>query len=498
MLKRFFMIACAASAVLIGSIALAKHADLAGVWYTPSSAQLRAELEGYLRGAEEIKLEGDLIGVIAPHAGFVYSGPVAAYAYKQVMAKKPEVVIILGFSHRRYFSGKIAVFTDKTFITPLGKAEIDMRLSEKLIAFHEDIMPLPQAFSSENSIEMEVPFAQVAAKDARLVLIAACDQKEEVARLLADALYNALRDEKSFVIVMSTDLSHYLPYKAAVEKDKRTIDALKKFDPDAFYRESLKERHELMCGYGSTYAGMLACKKLGANEFKVLKYANSGDTSGVKDRVVGYLSAAFIKTELSKESRGLVKKEEGEMLNAMQRKELLKIARDTIEHYLETGKRLDVETSDEALKEDMGAFVTLHEDGQLRGCIGNMVARGPLYLAVRDMAIASSTEDPRFPRVRVEELKDIDIEISALSPMRRISDPEKIEMGKHGVMVKMGWRSGVYLPQVADETGWTREEFMNSLCAHKAGIPKDAWKTGKCEIYIFTAEVFGEKDIKGE
>ncbi|MFH1552536.1 MAG: AmmeMemoRadiSam system protein A [Candidatus Omnitrophota bacterium] len=185
------------------------------------------------------------------------------------------------------------------------------------------------------------------------------------------------------------------------------------------------------------------------------------------------------------------------MLDQAQRSALLKIARRTMRHYLETGKRLDVETEDETLKQDMGAFVTLHKGGQLRGCIGNMTAAAPIYLTVRDMAIAAATEDPRFTPVTIDEMDEVDIEISALSPMKKIDDYNQIEIGRHGVMVRRGLRAGVYLPQVAHETGWDREQFMNSLCAHKAGIPMDAWKRGECEIYIFTAEVFGEKS-KGD
>ena len=191
--------------------------------------------------------------------------------------------------------------------------------------------------------------------------------------------------------------------------------------------------------------------------------------------------------------KGQGKEEEDEMFTGDQKKKLLKMARDTIHHYLETGEALEVE-SDEAFMEEMGAFVTLHKSGQLRGCIGHIVGDKPFYLTVRNMAIASAVEDPRFPSVRLDELDDIDIEISALSPMKKIDDYNEIQIPGHGVMVRRGWQSGVYLPQVATETGWDREEFMNSLCAQKAGIPMDAWKTGECEIYVFTAEVFGEKD----
>ncbi len=275
-------------------------------------------------------------------------------------------------------------------------------------------------------------------------------------------------------------MCHYLSYETANKQDERTIEAIKAFDPGAFYDYSLESQHELMCGYGAVYAVMDACKRLGADEVEVLKYANSGDTLGSKDKVVGYLSAAFLD------------KGEG-MFNQAQKKELLKIARNSIEQYLENRKKPDVETDDNLLRQNMGAFVTLQKHGQLRGCIGNMSAIKPLYLTIRDMAIAAAVQDTRFSPVTLAEMEDIDIEISALSPMEKIDDYKKIEAGKHGVLVQMAGRSGVYLPQVAVETGWNRDEFMNSLCAQKAGIPQNAWKTGQCDMYIFTAEVFGEK-----
>jgi len=140
----------------------------------------------------------------------------------------------------------------------------------------------------------------------------------------------------------------------------------------------------------------------------------------------------------------------------------------------------------------MGVFVTLRKNNQLRGCIGNIIGTNPLYLGVKNMAIAAATQDYRFTTVTKEELEDIQIEISVLSPLKQITNIEEIILGKHGVLVKDGYRSGVYLPQVATETGWNKEEFMNSLCGQKAGMELDAWKSGKCEIYIFSAEVFEE------
>jgi AmmeMemoRadiSam system protein A len=186
------------------------------------------------------------------------------------------------------------------------------------------------------------------------------------------------------------------------------------------------------------------------------------------------------------------------LLSDKQRKELLKLARKTLALYARNAETLKIETDDLNLKEIRGTFVSLHKNGKLRGCIGNIVGTKPLYLGIIDMSISSGFEDSRFSPITEAELSEIDIEISVLSPLEKIENSIKIIMGKHGVLVKNGSSSGVYLPQVASETGWSREEFMNSLCRDKAGISPDAWKTGEAEIYIFTAEVFGEKEVRNE
>jgi len=141
----------------------------------------------------------------------------------------------------------------------------------------------------------------------------------------------------------------------------------------------------------------------------------------------------------------------------------------------------------------MGAFVTLHEEGELRGCIGNMVGHGPLYQTVADMAIEAATGDPRFSSLSPEELNKINIEISVLSSMKKVSDHNEVKIPGHGVLIRCPSGSGVYLPQVATECRWNKEEFLTSLCAHKAGLRPDAWKDPSTEIYVFNAEVFGEK-----
>lgn len=504
MRKTGFFVIIFVALIFASGVSFAKYSDLDGAWYPSSPATLKAELEKYLSEAHIPKIEGEIIGVLAPHAGVGASGPVAAYAYNAVSEKDPATVIIVGFSHKTYLPGKIAVLTDDSFLTPLGKIFTDQAISKKFLNYSNNFQSLAQVFDSENSIELEVPFIQMSAKNAKIVALAMCDQNKDTADILAAALSDILKNEKSYVIIASSDMCHYLPYSEAAYRDARTIANIRKFAPDEFYSFSEGEEHSVMCGYGTVYSVMKASQSLGADKVEILKYGNSGDTIGSKNSVVGYVSAVFIDSKAhgtKDEGRGTIDEgrqtrdevKEGGMLTQTEKQELLKIARDSIKNYLEKRKKLEVTTQDEFLKQEMGAFVTLHKNGELRGCIGHMVATEPLYLTVRDMAIAAAVDDPRFPSVGANELKDIDIEISVLSPMKKVASYKDIEIPKHGVLVKRGWASGVYLPQVAEETGWSREEFLTSLCAQKAGMPADSWKTGDCELYVFTAEVFGEK-----
>ncbi|MDD4957181.1 MAG: AmmeMemoRadiSam system protein B [Candidatus Omnitrophica bacterium] len=500
MVIRAVLCMCVTVVFLSGGTVHAKNADLAGSWYTDSPAFLKKELDTYMSQADVQDVDGEVYAVLVPHAGLKFSGPVAAYAYKLLQKAGPEVVIVVGFTHRLFAPGTIAVLDDDRIVTPLGDIEIDKELTGKLISSGPKFIGSKDIFDSENSIEMQFPFIKHALPGTKAVFVAMEDQGLKSCESLINALYDVIKgSEKKMIVIASSDMSHYLPYDVGDKIDAMTTEVIRQMDPAKFYGFNMLNEQQLMCGYGAAYTVMSLAKQLGANKFLVLERANSGDTSGVKEKVVGYLSGAFVRVAEDKVADPVAvvsiqdKAEGGDMLNAGERKELLKIARDSIGHYLKTGRRYEPVVDDADLGEEMGAFVTLHENGELRGCIGNMMARGPLYLTVRDMAVAAATEDPRFHAVKEGELAAIDIEISVLSPLRKVASADEVEVGKHGVLVRMGPRSGVYLPQVATETGWGKEEFMNSLCGQKAGIPYDAWKTGKCEIYVFTAEVFGEK-----
>jgi len=187
-----------------------------------------------------------------------------------------------------------------------------------------------------------------------------------------------------------------------------------------------------------------------------------------------------------------------ELLNKNQKKELLDIARQTVENYVREGKIPEFKIKDERLKKKEGAFVTLHKDGQLRGCIGQIIPSDqPLWEVVRDMATAACSEDYRFNPVAKNDLDKLDYEISVLSVPKKIESWQDIKLGEHGVIAEKGRQGGVFLPQVATETGWDLEEFLSQLCSQKAGLDPDCYKkTGDVKLKIFTAQVFSEKNIK--
>ena len=457
---------------------------VAGSFYPAESILLSGLVMNYLNDARPETVSGDIIALISPHAGYVYSGPVAAYGYKAISGRRYDTVVIIGISHHAIFDG--VAYLDKDFYrTPLGDVPIDLEFTRKLARAEKDTLcKNPQAYEEEHSAEVEIPFLQMSLKDFKIVVLLMGGPGPDYATSvkLARGLVKVIKESgKKVLIVASSDLSHYYEYNDAIAKDRVTLSELLNFDALRF-ADAVSARECELCGSAPVTTALIAGKDLGADKIQILKYANSGDTAGDKSRVVGYASAVIYKY-----------KEEEIMLNSGQKNKLLDIARKTVESYVRDKKIPDFKEIDPGLLGKEGAFVTLHKKGELRGCIGNIIGIQPLWMTVRDMAVESSTRDPRFEPVAPEELKDIKIEISVLSQPKSVQDINEIKMGIHGVIVKRGMNSGVFLPQVATETGWSRDEFLSNLCAHKAGLPADAWKDKKTELYTFTAQVFGEE-----
>lgn len=466
-----------------------KEPNVSGQFYTADPTDLSSQIEEFISAAEVSPYDKHIDMIIAPHAGYMYSGGVAAYGFKAVSQNSYKTIVVLAPSHYVSFDG-IAIWEKGGFKTPLGVVDVDEPFTAKLMASHEKFYFAPQAFEEEHSLEVEIPFLQKVFQDFKIVPVIMGQPTFEILEEFAKSLQKAIGDRKDVLIVVSTDLSHYHDDKKARQMDQGAIAAIKAMNIEKIWEEGHRKTIE-MCGLVPVTAALLYAREKGLKHVDVLQYANSGDVTGDRDRVVGYTSIVIYNGGKSP------LEEEGSSLTLAQKRRLVAIAKETINSYVRTGKAPEITETDPRLLKEEGTFVTIHKDGQLRGCIGNIFGKGPLCMLVRDMAISSATKDPRFPPVKETELDSLEIEVSVLSKPRVIKNVDEIQLGVHGVIVSQGPRYyGVFLPQVADETGWSKEKFLSELCSQKAGLSPDAWKDPKTKIEIFTAEVFSEKDVR--
>ncbi|MDD5629090.1 MAG: AmmeMemoRadiSam system protein B [Elusimicrobia bacterium] len=468
-----------------------KPAALAGSWYPADRAELSALLDRFFSQVKSTPKGVDIGAIVSPHAGLAFSGPVAAYGFKAAQARKVSTVVILAPSHH-FSSAGASIWPDGAFLTPLGRVEVDAELAQKLtesdprFGFRSDVFAGGPG-QPENSVETQLPFIQKAFPGAKIVpIIVGFPADLDVLRSLARALAGALAGRDDVLVDVSVDQSHFHPETEARAIDARGLKAISEMDFDRFWAGHARGEMEVD-GFHTVAAAMLYAQAAGYAKAKVLRHATSADLSGDRSRVVGYASIMFYRTHKPKD-RGVAP------LSPAQRSRLLTIARSTVEAFVKTGRAPEVAESDRRLNGEEGAFVTLQKHGRLRGCIGNILGRGPLYKTVRAMAVAAAAEDPRFSPVSADELKDIDIEISVLSKPRAVKSADEVVLGRHGVIVRRGFAGGVFLPQVATETKWSKERFLSELCAQKAGLPEDCWKDPGTTLEVFTAEVFGEKE----
>ncbi len=471
---------------------------VAGQFYPGDPVALSKQLTDFFAKAGKEPIPGKVVALISPHAGYMYSGQVAAYAYKLLEGHSFETVVVISPSHIAYFKGA-SIYNGGFYETPLGTIPVDTAVAGEIADACQRVLLSNKGHGSvggrgEHALEVELPFLQLVLGKFKLVPIVVGDQDLATCEALAEALIKALKG-KSALIVASTDLSHFHPYDEAVRLDNMVMDHVNSFDPKGLFADLTSGACEA-CGGGPVIATMLAAKGLGANKAKVLKYANSGDVSGDKSSVVGYMAAVMYDTGSIWKGEKKSEKENVKVelnLSEDDKKTLMHIARTTIEHKVRDKKVPAFEVNSPILKEKRGAFVTIHKQGQLRGCIGYIEAIKPLYVTIQEMAEAAACNDRRFPPVSSEELDLLDLEISVLTPLERIQDVNEIQIGKHGILLKKGYHQGVFLPQVATEQGWDRTTFLNQIC-YKAGIPdENCWKGKDAEIFVFSAEVFEEK-----
>jgi AmmeMemoRadiSam system protein B/AmmeMemoRadiSam system protein A len=456
-----------------------------GAFYPDDPAELQAMVDGFLSQSRQLPQEP--LVLIAPHAGYVYSGAVAGTAFRQLQGREYDAIVVLGTNHYTAGLEKMAIWPSGAYSTPLGLMPIDSQLAQAIIEAAPDHFVVDRkAQLPEHSIEVELPFLLRTVGPVPFVPILVSQPTLEGCKLLADVLASALEGRRALIVV-STDMSHYPNYQDAVQVDASTLLAIASLDPEAVIRNTriwmargVDNLFCTLCGEGPTLAAMTAARRMGATRTTILQYANSGDVPhGDENQVVGYGAVMFWRGETA-------------ILDQGQQQWLLQLARETLEQYLDTGTVPMYTREEPALLQPSGAFVTLKKRGQLRGCIGNMHANLELCNTVREMAVAAATKDRRFEPVSAEELSELTIEISVLSPFEYLGDPTEVQVGRDGLYASWGPYSGVLLPQVATEQGWGRKEFLNQVCL-KASLPQDAWQQGAI-LYRFQAQVFSEEE----
>jgi hypothetical protein len=482
------------------------QSTLAGTWYSADEAHLRAELAGYLAAVPDSSLK-HVIAIIQPHAGYAYSGPTAAYGIKAVAKGDYDRVMVLAPTHRVNMPNRASVADVTHYATPLGEIPMDRATVGALLEY-PFIDYVPMAHQGENSVEMQIPILQAQLEDFSLVTVVVGQLDEQATRQIAEALLQQV-DEKTLLVV-SGDFTHYgrrfdyLPFAVSEAPQK-----LKELDMGAFEEIRSKNMpgwYRYLAQTGATICGQYAIGVLLAMlpesaTVELLHYTSSGELTGDWANSVSYVSAAVTGRwpertggPVGKENTMKAEQDEPALFTPEEEKALLKLARGTIEYYLKHGSKpspedLGVDITP-AMNQVMGTFVTLHKNGQLRGCIGEILPRRELYRAVMDRALSAAFEDPRFPAVKTVEMDDIEVEISALTPPKSVASYEDIVIGRHGMILQKGFRSAVFLPQVAPEQGWGLEETLTHL-SMKAGLRPDEWREG-CSYEVFEATVFGE------
>jgi AmmeMemoRadiSam system protein B/AmmeMemoRadiSam system protein A len=460
-------------------------------WYPADATELTIMVDQMLAKAKKTGINGTIIGLVSPHAGYFYSGHVAANSYALLKGSNIKRVVVIAPSHISAFDG-VSIYDGDAYATPLGNIQIDHNFADKLVKRSPLIKRSAKGHDEtymgrgEHSLEAQLPFLQRVLKEFKLVPIIMGEQDYRTCRELGIALAEIVKPGET-IIAASSDLSHFHSYDQAVKLDRSVIRSIEEWDYFNLSR-NLQGRIWEACGGGPIIATMIAAERVGATQAKLIQYANSGDTAGGnRESVVGYAAIAFIK-EIKTSSRI----EHPFQISEAEQKKLLEIAKKSVETMIKERKIYKCTADDfETLNQERGAFVTLKKEGNLRGCIGYTAPIKPLYQTVQEAAISAATKDPRFSPVSREELDDLNYEISVLSPFTHVQDINQIEIGKHGLLIKYGSREGLLLPQVATEQGWDLDTFLQHTCL-KAGLPNETWKDQEADIFKFSAFVFGE------
>lgn len=489
---------------------------VAGSFYSASPAELGGQVDALLREARRAPVPGgDLVGAVVPHAGYVFSARCAASVYALLRSNQFDRVIVIGPSHHLPFAGLGLPHAGMTaYRTPLGDVPIATGACARLAAT-PGFVRLPREAGPEHCLEVQLPFLQRALARFELVPILCGAVRADSVGAYAAAVAGLL-DGRTLVLA-SSDFTHYgpnygfVPFEADAKlRLMQLLDAAAgsaaALDLDAFQRHC-RETGDTVCGERPIEIVIDAMRRSGrASRGAVLDRYTSGDVAGDYRNSVSYAAIGFFggtnaaapaspagaterSTEMKQNGTNAASAEFG--ISAAGQKRLLEIARQSIAAHLKDGRASAPSVSDAELQAPAAVFVTLTQQGRLRGCIGTTEPRAPLHQAVSQLAQAAAFEDGRFRPLSAEELPRTHIEISVLSPLRRVKSADEIQPKTHGVVVRRGYRSGLFLPQVWEHFE-RKEDFMGELCQQKAGLSPDAWKDPATELYVFTVFAFEE------
>jgi MEMO1 family protein len=482
---------------------------VAGQFYEGDAAALERHVRNLLGAARPQSGAGTLVAGVAPHAGYVFSGRCAAALYAHAASNRYTRVIILAPSHHAAFEGVGLPDPNlDAYRTPLGDVPIAREVCRALAAA-EGFRPQPGADAPEHAIEVHLPFLQLAAGRFELVPLLCGRVPPDRVPALAAALVPWLGSNT--LLIASSDFTHYGPnyqYLPFARDVPATLHAwlddasgrIAALDAEAFVRHC-DETGDTICGETPIRLLLATLKHADPRpKGRVLATDTSGDVTGDFRNSVSYAAVGFFvggSTNRQTEGSTMVKEHRsGEWtpgLTDAEKQTLFAIARDTLD-WCVRGSRgkftFDKYTVTPLMTNDMATFVTLKIRGDLRGCIGTLVAVEPLYLSVHHNAINASLRDPRFDAVSPAELPKLEVDVSVLSPMRPIPSLQEFKLGQHGIVMHKGRAGAVYLPEVAPEQGWTVEETVTSL-SQKAGLPPDAWRSG-AQFEVFESVVLSE------
>lgn len=467
----------------------------AGRFYPANRQSLTEDLKSLFDSCVKPSEKMNIRAIISPHAGYIYSGKIAAAAFSAIDPDtRYKNVFMIGSSHIMAFDGA-SVYNSGDFLTPLGRVTVNKEIADKLKNENRLFRFPVNAHLEEHSIEVQLPLLQFYFSDPPpIVPIIIGTNNTDNIKKIAEILKPWFNSDNLFII--SSDFSHYPSYENANVVDKATADAIVTGDPGIFLdvlRKNAQKNYPglatSMCGWTSGLLLLYLAEGNSDLEFRKVAYRNSGDSSyGAKDEVVGYNAVVLYE----KKNSSIGKLSDELRFTQEEKDALISLAKDNISSLLGEKRpiMLDISAMPEVFKRPLGAFVTLKHNGALRGCIGKFVSSDPLYEAVLESSESSALKDPRFTPLTKEELPETDIEITVLGPLVKIDDISKIELGRHGIYIKKDFQSGTMLPQVATENGWTVEEFLGYTSRDKAGIGWNGWQNA--DLYVYEGIVLKE------